>query len=238
MKDGKRILAVVPARSGSKGIPDKNMQPLGGRSLIARAAELLRSTDCSWIDRAIISTDSASYADEAKRHGLDAPFRRPPEFSHDKAGAVETMIHAMTEAETHFGERFDVVLIVEPTCPLRRAEDIARAVDLLLASGAESVVTVSRADTKFHPHKLLRMADDQLGFYDPAGAAVKARQSLEPLFFRNGACYALTRACLLDRQAVFTDNTRGLLIERDLVNIDEPIDLEFARFLVEQKGLA
>ncbi len=237
MKNGKRILAVMPARSGSKGIPDKNLQSLGGRSLIARAACVLRSVECDWIDQAIISTDSVAYADEARKHGLDAPFLRPPELSHDQAGAIETMIHALVEAEKHYGERFEIVLIIEPTCPLRQAEDIRGAVDLLIESGAESVVTVSRADTKFHPHKLLRLSEDRLDFYVAAGAAVKARQTLEPLYFRNGACYALTRTCLLDRQAVFTDNTRGLLIERDLVNIDEPIDLEFARFLVEQKGV-
>jgi len=236
MRGEKNILAVVPARSGSKGIPNKNLETLGGISLIGRATRVLLSEECNWIDHALISTDSQEYADEAMRHGLDAPFLRPPELSHDKAGAIETMIHALNAAEAHYKTTFDIVLIVEPTCPLRKAEDVQGAVDLLIESEADSVVTVSLADTKFHPRKLLRFEGGMLDFYDPSGADVKARQSLEPLYFRNGACYALTRSCLLDRQAVFTDNSRGLLIERDLVNIDEPIDLEFARFLVEQRG--
>ena len=120
-----RILAVVPARSGSKGIPDKNMQALGGNSLIARAGLTLKA--CPSVDRAIISTDSPRYAAEGRTHGLDAPFLRPPELSTDTAGAVETVIHAMNAAETHYGEFFGIVLIVEPTCPLRRPDDIEGA---------------------------------------------------------------------------------------------------------------
>lgn len=237
MIKGQRVLAVVPARSGSKGIPDKNLQLLAGQTLIARAASVLKSPECSWIDRAIISTDSAPYAEEAKRAGLEAPFLRPPELSHDAAGAIETMVHAVTASEAHYGERCDIVLIIEPTCPFRRAEDIAGCVQLLIDSSAESVVAVSKVDTKFHPHKVLTLAGGKLGFYDAAGAQVKARQSLQPLLYRNGACYALTRKCLLEKQAIFTENTRGYLVERVLVNIDEPIDLEFARYLAEVKGV-
>lgn len=237
MIENQRVLAVVPARSGSKGIPEKNMQLLAGQTLIARAASVLKAPECAWVDRAIISTDSPTYAEEAKRAGLEAPFLRPPEFSHDSAGAIETMIHAVTASEAFYRERYDIILIVEPTCPFRRAEDVAGSVKLLLQSLADSVVTVSKVDTKFHPHKVLTFEAGKLGFYDPAGAKVKQRQSLKPLFFRNGACYALTRKCLMDLQAIFTENTRGYLIERTLVNIDEAIDLEFARYLAEVKGV-
>jgi len=235
MKASLSILAVVPARSGSKGICNKNMRTLNGISLIGRAASILLSDECRWIDNTIISTDSETYADEARRNGLEAPFLRPSKLSGDSAGAIETMIHALEAAEKHYSRRYDIILIVEPTCPLRQAVDICKAADLLIESCADSVVTVSKADTKFHPHKMLRLTESQLEFYDPAGALVTARQSLENLYYRNGACYALTRACLLDRRSFFTENTRGLLIERDLVNIDEPIDLEFAHFLVENK---
>ncbi len=238
MINGKKVLAVVPARSGSKGIPEKNLQLLAGQTLIARAAAVLKSIECRWVDRAIISTDSPVYAEEARRAGLEAPFLRPPELSHDSAGAIETMIHAVTASEAHYGERYDVILIVEPTCPFRRAEDIAGSVNLLVNTGAESVVAVSRVDTKFHPHKVLVLEADKLGFYDPVGAQVKQRQSLKPLYYRNGACYALTRSCLLDKQVIFSENTRGYLVERVLVNIDEPIDLEFARYLAEVKGMS
>jgi CMP-N-acetylneuraminic acid synthetase len=229
------VLAVVPARSGSKGIPDKNMQVVGGNSLIARVGITLKA--CPSVDRAIISTDAPRYAAEGRAHGLDAPFLRPPELSTDRAGAVETMIHAVNTAEAHYGESFGIVLIAEPTCPLRRPDDIEGALKMLVESAADSVVTVSRADTKYHPHKLLKIDRDRLAFYDPTGALVKARQSLEPLYYRNGACYALTRHCLLELKVIFSDTTRGYVIDRPLLNIDEPLELEFARYLVD-KALA
>ncbi len=237
MKHGRRILAVVPARAGSKGIPDKNMQRIAGRSLIALTGEVLNAPSCDWIDRRVISTDSERYAEEGRAHGLDAPFLRPPELSSDTAGAVETLCHAVREMEQRDGVTYDVILIVEPTCPFRQPEDINAVVDLLAETNAGSVVAVSRVDTKFHPHKVLKVDNEHIiRFYNEAGAAVKQRQSLEPLFFRNGACYALTRACLMDEQRIFTETTRAHLVERLLINIDEPEEIELARYYAETRG--
>ena len=227
-----RVLAVVPARSGSKGIPDKNMQPLGNQSLIGWAGLTLKA--CPNVDLAIISTDSPRYAEEGRRYGLEAPFLRPPELSTDMAGAVETVRHAVNATEALYGSFFDIVLIVEPTCPLRRPEDIEGALTMLVETGADSVVTVSQVDLKYHPHKVLKIEQDRLTFYDPAGAAVKARQTLAPLYWKNGACYALTRRCLLDDRVIFSTNTLAYVVDRMMVNIDEPHELEFARHLVER----
>lgn len=232
MLNGKTILAVVPARSGSKGIPDKNMRTLGGVSLIGRAGDTLSAL--SWLDYAVISTDSQVYADEGKAHGLMAPFLRPADLSGDKAGAVETMIHAIEEVERNEGVTIDIALIVEPTSPMRLPRDIEAATRLLITSGADSVVAVSKLDTKAHPGKALRVDGDRLGFYEARGAGVVARQSLEPLFFRNGVCYALTRDTLVNKNTIFTEHTLPLLIERPLVNIDEPIDLDWAEFLLSK----
>jgi CMP-N,N'-diacetyllegionaminic acid synthase len=237
MKHGFRILAVVPARAGSKAVPDKNMQMVAGRSLIALAGEVLNAPSCDWIDRRILSTDSERYAVEGRAHGLDAPFLRPPELSSDTAGAVETLCHAVHEAEMLDGVTYDVVLIVEPTCPFRQPEDINAAVDLLAAANAGSVVTVSRVDTKFHPDKVLKV-DGGWGvrFYSEAGSGVKQRQTLEPLFFRNGACYALARATLMEEKRIFTETTRAHLVERMLINIDEPEEIVLARYYAETRG--
>jgi len=225
------VIAVVPARSGSKGIPDKNMQALGGHTLIARVGMTLK--DCPSVDRAIISTDSPAYAEEGRSHGLDAPFLRPPELSTDTAGGVETVIHAVNAAEKYYSEIFGIVVIVEPTCPFRRPEDIEGALKLLVDSGADSVVTVSRIDTKYHPHKVLKIEKDRLNFYETAGAAVKTRQSLMPLYYRNGACYALTRRCLVEQKVIISGNTVPYMIDRLILNIDDPLELEVARYFLE-----
>lgn len=151
------------------------------------------------------------------------------------------MAHAVEQSERHFGGRFDVVLIVEPTSPLRRPADVERCARRLVDGRADSAVTVSPLPAKFHPHKILTGdAGDGggpvLGFHAPQGAMVVGRQALDGRFYyRNGACYALTRACLMDRRTIFAENTLGVVIDRPVVNIDEPDELELARFLWDRQ---
>ncbi len=233
MRHGLRILAVVPARSGSKGIPHKNLQPIAGKSLIGWAATTLAAPESNWIDRSVISTDSPDYAIEAERHGLAAPFLRPPELSTDSAGAIETMQHAVREMESRDRCRYNVLLIAEPTSPFRQPADLAACVDLLARENADSVVAVSPVNPKYHPHKILKLEHDWLGFYDPIGATVKARQSLAPLYCRNGVCYTLTRGCLMEHATIFTPRTVPYIVDRLVFNIDDPVELELARHYAE-----
>lgn len=231
MIGGRRVLAVVPARSGSKGIPDKNMQPLGGVSLIGRAGDTLAA--CPWIDARLLSTDSERYAEEGRRHGLDAPFLRPDALSGDAAGAVETLQHALTAAEDHYGARFDVVLIVEPTSPLRTPEDLEACARLLVEGDADSVVAVSPLESKSHPRKILVQRDGRLGFFAADGGSVTGRQQLEDgYYYRNGICYALTRRCLMERGAILTETTLPYVVHRPVVNIDHPLELRWAELLL------
>lgn len=234
MIEGLRVLAVVPARSGSKGIPDKNLQRLAGRTLIEQSARVLSHPDCEWIDRKVLSTDSPAYAEEGSRHGLEVPFLRPPELSTDTSTAIEVLRHALLEVERTGGERFDLVLIVEPTSPLRTPEDVRRVAEAVVKAGVSSALTVSRVDTKFHPFKVFRRDErGVLSLYSAEGKAVTRRQQLEPLYFRNGAAYALTRDLLLNQGRVFGDDALGVLVERELVNVDEPQDLAYAQWLIE-----
>ncbi|MGG1312274.1 MULTISPECIES: cytidylyltransferase domain-containing protein [Cohnella] len=230
MYSNRSVIAIVPARSGSKGIPGKNMRRLAGVSLIGHAGLCLGRLP--WLDAKVLSSDSAAYIAEGRRYGLDAPFVRPAELSTDTAGAVETAVHALAEAEKHYGRTFDVILLVEPTSPLRLAEDVERATELLIRSGADSVVTVSAVPSKFHPRKIFGLNGSKLSFYEPEGAGVVYRQALDAKYWRNGVCYALTRDCLLNKRNVITDRTLPLLIDREVVNIDDPIELEWAAFLL------
>lgn len=226
----KRVIAIVPARSGSKGIPNKNMRKLSGVSLIGLAGKCL--DQLPWIDAKIITSDSFDYCAEGKNFGLDAPFVRPAELSTDTAGAVETITHALLEAEKVYQTLFDIVLIIEPTSPLRQATDIEKAAELLVKQKADSVVTVSELSLKFHPGKIFDIKDNKLSFYDRNGSSIVYRQALDhKKYWRNGICYALTRECLLDKMKIITDDTLPLIIDREVVNIDEPIELEWAEFL-------
>jgi CMP-N,N'-diacetyllegionaminic acid synthase len=228
---GKKVLAVVPARSGSKGVPDKNMKILGGLSLIARAAECLNELD--WLDAKVLSTDSNRYADEGKKYGLQVPFLRPDLLSSDTSTAIDTMVHSLQESEKVFDTEFDILLIIEPTSPFRMALDIEGVCRELVENNVDSVVCVSPLDSKCHPAKALIMQNNKLQHYEQRGKDITARQELETLYARNGICYAITKECLLNNKDIITDKTRAFLIERHIVNIDKPIDIEWAEFLIQ-----
>ena len=230
MLSGKKILAVVPARSGSKGLPNKNMMQLSGASLIAHAGICLSELD--WVDCKIISTDSEDYIKEGGKYGLESLFVRPPELSGDTSSALDTLSHAIVEAEKKKGEIFDVILLLEPTSPMRQPKDILDCVECLLEVNADSVVTVSHLDTKYHPDKVLKIgANNKLGFYTEKGHSIIARQQLDDLYWRNGICYAFKREIILEDKKLFSRKTYPLVIERDIVNIDEKFDFELAELL-------
>jgi CMP-N-acetylneuraminic acid synthetase len=230
MLKGRTILAVVTARKGSKGIPDKNMVLLKGRSLIGWAGAVL--AQLHFLDAKIISTDSPEYAKEGEKYGLDAPFLRPAHLSTDEASSIDTIHHALEESENYYKFRFDIVIIVEPTSPLRKPEDIERAIMKLITTGADSVVTVSRLDKKYHPLKVLTILGDRLSFLNTEGERIYRRQMLDELYWRNGVCYVLSRECLFMKK-IFTANTVAEITEHPVVNIDYLLELKWAEKLLE-----
>jgi CMP-N,N'-diacetyllegionaminic acid synthase len=231
---GRKILGVVPARAGSKGIPGKNLRPVGGISLVGRAAALLASLP--WADARIISTDGDDIAREAVRHGIEAPFMRPDEHSGDMATSVGMWRHAWLASEAHYGCQFDLSILLEPTSPLRLAEDVERTVALLLDCGAAGAMTVSRTPAHYTPHKTLTLSPEgRVGFYLADGGSYATRQKIPDYYHRNGICYALTRQCLVEQGEIIGADTRALVIEREIVNIDDPFDLEFAEWLMARQ---
>jgi len=227
----KTILAVVPARSGSKGIVDKNIRQLDGISLIGRAGLCLNNLD--WIDAKVISTDSEAYAKEGEVYGLEAPFIRPSSISCDTATAVDTIVHALLESEKSFGIKFDVVLIIEPTSPFRRSNDIESTLKEMIINNADSSICVSPLNTKYHPLKTLKIDSGKLSHYEQLGEKITARQQLNELYVRNGACYAVLCDYLLKHRSLFSDNTYPYIVNRNMVNIDDPIDFKWAQFLID-----
>lgn len=234
MLHNRTVLAVVPARSGSKSIPDKNMAQLGGLSLIARAGNVL--SKIPWIDRRVISTDSPHYAAEARKYGLDAPFLRPAELSTDSAGAFEMIVHGLKTCEQLDRRIYHLIIIAEPTSPLRVPNDIELTVKALLETGADSALTVSLIDTKYHPKKAFKIEEGLLKFYTPEGETITHRQQLDPLYSRNGLCYCFRRDILLTQGVLLTDRTVPVITRRPAANIDEPLDLLWAEFLLTQQN--
>ena len=230
---GHTILAVVPARGGSKSIPRKNLCQVGGLSLLARTAQVAASLP--WIDARILSTDDREIADEGRAHGLDVPFMRPEDLSGDLANSIDMWRHAWLEAERHYGKRFDVSVLLEPTSPLRRADDITATVELLLGGDYKAAATVTPAPAHFTPQKCLTVTDGQIGFFHEAGAKHSIRQTIPTYYFRNGICYAVRRQTLIEDKIILGDRCAANIIDRHIVNIDEPFDLELAEFLLQRE---
>jgi CMP-N-acetylneuraminic acid synthetase len=232
--DAVTVLAVVPARGGSKGLPGKNLRQVGGVSLVGRAARLAASL--GWIDRAVLSTDDAAIAAEGLRHGIAVPFMRPPELASDTAASADMWRHAWLAAEAHYAMRFDVSLLLEPTSPLRGGADLAATMTALVDGGHRTAATVSPTPAHFTPHKTLTVdAANRLGFYRADGAAYATRQRIPAYFHRNGLCYAATRAALVDAGEIIGDDCAAVVIERPVVNIDDAFELELAEWLLERE---
>jgi CMP-N-acetylneuraminic acid synthetase len=233
--EGRTVLAVVPARGGSKGIPRKNLCKVGGLSLIAHAARSARALP--WIDRAVLSTEDDEMAEEGRRHGLEVPFRRPAELATDAADAISTWRHAWLASERHFGERYDVSLLLQPTTPLRRPEEIERTLRTLVEGGHAAAATVCRVPADFLPERCLTLrSDGRLVFYRPGGAEVTRRQDAPVLYYRDGTCYARTRECLVEGLRSAEDDCAAVVIDHFVVNIDEPFELELAEFVYARGG--
>ena len=230
---GYKILAVIPARGGSKGIPRKNLCKIAGTSLVGHAANVARSLD--WIDRTVVSTDDVDIAAEGRRYGAEVPFMRPEELSGDESNSVDMWQHAWLESEAHFGNQFDISILLEPTSPLRRPEDISLTVDALTESGCDAAATFSRAPAHFTPHKCLTVdAKGIIGFYHKLGRQFSIRQKIPHFYFRNGSCYALKRRTLIEKGMIIEENCKAIIIERPVVNIDDQHELEVAEFMYKK----
>ena len=226
------ILVVVPARGGSKGVKLKNIYPLADKPLIAYTGELVQQL--KYVDRAVVSTDHEKIAEAALACGLDVPFYRPESLSGDLISDWDVLNHALREMEAQDGKQYDIVLMLQPTSPLRKPEHVTKAVTMLVEGEYDAVWTVSPTDSKGHPLKQLVIQDNLLDFYDPAGANIIARQQLTTVYHRNGAAYAIRRESILEKKSSKGDRTGAVIIKEPMANIDTEFDILFAEFLLSQ----
>ena len=230
---GLKILTVIPARGGSKGIPRKNLCTVGGISLVGHAVKSALALE--WIDRTILSTDDDEIAAEGLKYGAAVPFMRPPDLSSDQARSSDMWKHAWLASEDHFNQTFDISILLEPTSPLRRPEDILATVDTLVESGCDAAATFSRAPAHFTPHKCLTLDDNGIiGFYHEEGSNFSIRQKIPQYYYRNGICYAVKRRTLVEKELIIEENCKAVIIDRPVVNIDDLHELAYAEFLLQK----
>lgn len=221
---GKRILAVVPARGGSKGIKLKNLRPYRGIPLIARVGKILRKI--RGFDLSVVSTDHSRIARIGLQSGIQMHIQRPQRLSGDRIGDWEVLNHALRKAETVVRRRFDVVVMLQPTSPLRTAGQVVCTVKKLINRRMDSVWTVSPAPIKYHPLKALVINGGRLSLFDQSGRKIVARQQLKNCFIRNGIAYAFTRDCLLKQKTTLGKKSDAVVIQGEIVNVDTLKDLK------------
>ncbi|MDA3874521.1 MAG: acylneuraminate cytidylyltransferase family protein [Kiritimatiellae bacterium] len=214
-----KILGLIPARGGSKGVPGKNTRPLAGASLIERAYRC--GCDSGVLDRILLSTDDPEAVDIAQKIGLDAPFLRPASISGDTTPMMDVALHALDFLEAA-GEHYDVLVLMQPTSPLRRPEHIRNAVERL--GDYDAVCTVVPLPRDLCPHYVMQITPD--GFLDhfmPDGARYTRRQDV-PLAYRREGTLFVTRVSVL-REARSFYGKRCMPLELDpeeSLNIDSP----------------
>lgn len=216
-------IALIPARAGSKGVPNKNARLLAGKPLLAYAAEAaLRS---GVVDRAILSTDSEAIAEVGRMAGLEVPFLRPAEIADDAAPMIAVIRHLLNHLETA-GTPADVVVLLQPTQPLRRPEHVRDAVRLLRETGADSVVSVTPVPLHMCPDYVMKITEGgELTNFLPEGASVRRRQDVRPAYTRDGTVYCFRAATVLRYGDIYGNRCVPVVIDPvHSINIDTPED--------------
>jgi CMP-N,N'-diacetyllegionaminic acid synthase len=228
-----RVLGLVPARGGSKGVPGKNVRPLAGHTLLDYTARAARESGV--LDRIILSTDSPDIAEAGRRAGLEVPFVRPAALAADDTPMVPVIEHALAElSREHWSPEF--VVLLQPTSPLRRPDHIREAVSMLRETGADSVVTVVEVPRHLSPDYVMRIDGGRLKPFLPDGARVTRRQDARAAYSRDGTVYAFRRSTIERTGGIYGEDCRPLLIAaRDSLSIDSPADWDEAERLLARR---
>lgn len=225
----RKTLGVIPARGGSKGVPRKNIRLVAGRPLIAYTLDAARGSRL--LTRHIVSTDDEEIATVAQREGASV-LMRPPELAEDGTPMVPVVKHALMSMKPTEGG-YDFVVVLQPTTPLRTAEDIDTALRILCETGADSVISVYQV-ADHHPARMYRLIEGRLVPYE-AEPAQRLRQTLPPVYHRNGAIYACRTSLLFEQETLIGSDVRPYIMPRERsINIDDELDLAFADFLLNR----
>ncbi len=227
------ILALVPARGGSRSVPQKNLRLLGDRSLVARAVE--SGLQSRFVRRVVLSTDSEAIAEEGRKAGAEVPFLRPGELARDETPTAPVVVHALKRLKESEGYRPDILVLLQPTAPLRKARHVDEALDLLVSAGGRSVVSVTPVPGHFHPSWQFSIRDGALFPFLGTAKVPHRRQDLPPTYTRNGAIYAAwTETWLAGSIAYGPGCVPYVMRPEESVNVDSPEDLELAAFFLSR----
>ncbi|MDA7840052.1 acylneuraminate cytidylyltransferase family protein [Luminiphilus sp.] len=232
MTDPKKILCVIPARLGSKGVPKKNLADLGGKPLIAWTIEA--ALGCKLIDRVIVSTESREISQVAAKYGAEVPFLRPNEIASDEVHAVHVVLHALDWLKNNEKYLPHAVMMLLPTSPLRSSGDISKAIQMFFSENENAVISV--CDTGKYLTNLRYLNGGKLEYIDASATRNLQRQGLEKLYAVNGSIFLMKRRDLIKSGSFHVDGARGVVMDQYAsLDINEFSDLDLGRILLEKR---
>ena len=231
MYKNKKVLAFIPARGGSKGIKDKNIVDLYGQPLIAYSINVAKNS--KYIDEIIVSTDSEKIADVAKRYGATVPFVRPDEIARDTSTTLEAVLHAIEYLEMK-NEKYDALVLLQPTQPLRTEDDVDGAIEKYFENGEEALVSVSEVND--NPILIRTIAEDgKLTTLLNMNSTCR-RQDM-PVYYRVNGCIYVNKISEINENTSFNDNKLGYIMKKEhSVDIDDMKDVYVAEYYLKSKN--
>ncbi|MCR5416403.1 MAG: acylneuraminate cytidylyltransferase family protein [Pseudobutyrivibrio sp.] len=228
------MIAFIPARGGSKGVPGKNIKEICGKPLIAWTIEAAQKAE--GVDRVIVTTDDEAIAKVAKEYGAEVPFMRPAELSSDTASAIDVYLHATEFVMNETGEKLEKFMVLLPTVPLRNEHHIDEAIAQFKKDEATTLISFAEAEV---PASWYHSLDENGRVHNAGfgqGITMTNRQNNETYIVPNGAIYILDYDLLKNKRTYYCDNTVAYVMKReDSIDIDYPIDFEFAKCLMEKR---
>lgn len=229
MIEKEKVLAIIPARGGSKRIPRKNLKAISGKPMLLYTIEAAK--ECKYIDKVVVSTDDEEIASISMKAQAIVPFRRPEELSTDDAGLLGVVLHAI-DFYAQKGERYDIVVVLPPSSPLRTEEDIRRALEYFMKKEEQSLVSLSEVCD--HPEDMRQFKEDATleRMLDPEN--LKKGRANNRFYKINRAIY-INRAMELDENTNLDDNVLGFVLKKEHgLDIREPEDVVVADYYLSQ----
>ena len=227
-----KILGVIPARGGSKGVPRKNIKNLGNIPLIGHTIKAALESN---IFKLVVSTEDAEIAEISLKLGANVPFKRPIQFAQDNSSSIDVAINALLETEKIYNEQYDAIMMLQPTTPFRNKIDINNSIDILLNnSDADSVISVVNVEGH-HPARMKYINNNIL--IDPDFCEKQEnqnRQELVPMYIRNGAIYLTKRNILLQNSLKGHKSYAYIMPLERSINIDNQNDFDYAKWLLQK----
>lgn len=225
-----KILAIIPARGGSKRVKRKNIRKINNKPLIAYTIEAAQKS--KYISRIVVSTDDVEIAKVSENCGIEVPFIRPSEFSTDQAKSIDLVLHSLDECRRIYSEEYDFIVLLQPTSPFRTSLHIEEAIEMLINSpDADSLISVNESG-HFHPEYLYFSNDEIL--FNPfiENREIKSYQEMKKSYIRNGAIYIVKRTYFEKNKSLISKNNLAIkLDELSSINIDTETDLQFANYI-------